>query len=910
MINPCPKRNIFLKWLFWHFIDVPKAIVLGWKNFLKFNLYYFSIGVLIKSLLSPWRGDVGDYGRGFDAKRYFETFLGNMISRVLGAIIRLVIIAIGLVMQVCIFFAGLFILILWIFLPAVVVVGFFTAIGSESSWSKYLALLCFLIIVWEAKRFFEKSVKNSKLKYSLKQGLANPKDFKWIGFLDYTAGKIFKKAKSKDALLILLAKSKSPDIVFVFQRAELSQKKLQKFCLEELNKIKENEIGLEKIIIEAAASAGASADAKALADKSASQREKITPGDLLVAFAALDPVLEKFLVENDFKKDDIKNLVDWFCKEKNRREKLSCWWDYTNLLTRGSVGQDFAAGYTITLDRFSFDWRNKIGKNVFREVIGHQEEIKQTERILEKEQTKNVLLVGEPGTGRNSIVEAMAQRAFLGISTPSINHKRILQFDIESLMAQAQSKEEEDALLEKCFSEAIKAKNVILAINDFHNYVSISGIMARYLPLPSFQVVATTTFDGFHTFIERNSSFSNLFEKIDVTEISEQDTLVLMEQFVPFFEAKHKKYISFRALKEILKVSSRYMAQKPFPEKATRLLDEAMVYLKMYTKDNALRANHIRKIVSEKTKIPLEALESKEKQILLNLEDLIHTRLINQVEAVSDVSSALRRARSEVNLKSGPIGSFLFLGPTGVGKTETAKALAEIYFGNEQNMIRFDMSEFQVIEDIKRLIGTSQENGLLTTKIKEKPFSLLLLDELEKAHPNVLTLFLQVLDEGWLTDGLGRRVDFKNTIIIATSNVASEVIMEDVKQGSALDKIKEHVFNYAFSQRLLRPEFVNRFDAVVLFKPLGKLELLQIAGLMLNKLAKNLLDKGIKFSATQELKEKIVELSYNPAFGAREMKRVIQDKVENNLAKALLLGDLKRGKIVSVDPVDFSLKIL
>lgn len=898
MLNPSPKRNIFLKWLFWHFIEAPKNIILGWKNFLKFNFYYFSIKDLLKSLLSPWRADVGDYGRGFDAKRYFETFLGNMISRVLGAIVRIVIIATGLLAEICIFFVGLFVLIIWICLPAIVAAGFFTAIGSRSSPSIYLALLCFLIILWETKKFFDKKIKNPKLKYSLKQGLQNPKDFKLTGFLDYRAGKIFKKSKSKDTLLILLAKSKSRDIIFVFQRSGLDQKKLQKFCQDELLKIKEEkEIGREQIIIEAGKVALAGG------------REKITQGDLLASFAAFDPVLEKFLIENDFKKDDIKNLNDWFYKEKNRREKLSCWWDYTNLLTRGSVGRDFAAGYTITLDRFSFDWKDKIGKNIFREIVGHEEEIRQVERILEKEQNKNVLLVGEPGVGRGSIVEAMAQRAFLGISAPSVNHKRILQFDIAALKAQAQSQEETEMLLEKCFLEVIKAKNVILVINDFHNYVSIAGIMARYLALPSFQIIAITTYDGFHSFIEKNSAFSNLFEKVNVEEISEQDTLVLMEQFAPFFEIKHKKYISFKALKEILKLSSRYMAQKPFPEKAIRLLDESMVYLKMYTKDNVLKPSHIRKVVSEKTKIPLETLESKEKQILLNLEDLIHNRLINQTEAVSEVAGALRRARSEVNLKSGPIGSFLFLGPTGVGKTETAKALAEIYFGNEQNMLRFDMSEFQAIEDIKRLIGTSQENGLLTTRIKEKPFCLLLLDELEKAHPNVLNLFLQVLDEGWLTDGLGRRTDFKNTIIIATSNVASEIIMEDVKQGNALDKIKERVFNYAFSQHLLKPEFVNRFDNVVLFKPLGKPELLQIAGLMFNKLAKSLLDKGVKLEISKDLKEKIVELSYNPAFGAREMKRIMQDKVENNLAKALLLGELNRGKIVSVNPEDFSLKI-
>ncbi len=866
MLNPSPKMNIFLRWLFWHFVEVPKNILLGWKNFLKFNGVYFSMGLLLKSLFSPWRADVGDYGRGFDAKRYFDTFLGNMISRVLGAVVRLVVIAIGLVMQVIIFFIGLLVLIVWICLPGIVVAGFFGVIGMESKWSLGLLFLCFLIIFWEAKNFNEKKLKNLKLKYSLKQGLANPNDFKLVGFLDYQASKIFKKAKTKDALLILLAKSKVKDIVFVFNRGELSQKKLQNFCNEQLGKIKDDEINLEKIVIEAGKLALLGG------------REKITPGDLLSSFAGFDSVMERFLIENDFKKEDIKNLVEWFYKQKTRQEKLTCWWDYTNLLTRGSIGRDFAAGYTITLDRFSFDWKDKISKNIFREIVGHTEEIKQVERILEKEKNKNVLLVGEPGVGRGSIIEAIAQKAFLGTSVLSVNYKRILQFNIGAL--------KDEALLEKCFAEAVKAKNVILVIDDFHNFVSLAGILGRYLPLKNFQLIAITSFDGFHTYIERDSSFTNLFEKVEVGEISEQETLVLMEQLVPFFEVKNKKYISFRALKEILKMSSRYMAQKSFPEKALRLLDEAMVYLKMYTKSNILKVEHIRKIVSEKTKVPVEDLEQKEKQKLLNLEDLIHSRLVNQVEAVSQLAGALRRARAEVNIKNGPIGSFLFLGPTGVGKTETAKALSEIYFNSEQNMIRFDMSEFQAIEDIKRLIGTSQENGLLTTKIKEKPFCLLLLDEIEKAHPNILNLFLQVLDEGWVTDGLGRKVDFKNTIIIATSNVVPEK--------------KEEVF---------RPEFINRFDAVVLFKPLGKAELLQIATLMLNKLAKNLLDKGIKFEATKELKEKIVELSYNPIFGAREMKRVIQDKVENNLAKSLLLGDLKRGTRVIVNPLDFSLII-
>ena len=814
-----------------------------------------------------------------------------------------------------IFWILFWVLIVWAFFNYFALAKNFTS--QEKTFAFAILFFSFAVMSGESKKFFEKKLKNPSLRYSLKQALQNPSEYNFAGFLTFEAARAClkaiksskqnKEASLKDILLLVLATSKSLDIGFVFNRAGLNKKDLKNFSLGELNKVKgEKEISFEEVITKAGKMAIEGG------------RERITTGDLLCALAEKDPVFGRFLVEVDLKSSDIKNLVDWFYKQKIRQENLKCWWSYTNLLTRGSLGRDFSSGYTITLDKFSFDWQDKIAKNIFREIVGHIDEIKQVERILEKETNKNVLIVGEPGVGRGSIIEAIAQKAFLGNSVSSVNHKRIVQFDISALKSTTKSPQEAESILEKCFAEAVKAKNVILVINDFHNYIAnisqpgminIAAIMGRYLPLKHFQVIGVTSFDGWHTSIERNSSFSNLFEKVEAMEISENDTLILMEQFVPFFEAKNKKYISFKALKEILKMSSRYMAQSAFPEKALRLLDEAIVYLKMYTKDSVLRREHIRRVVSEKVKIPLDDLESKEKQKLLNLEDLIHTRLINQTEAVSEVASALRRARSEVNLKAGPIGSFLFLGPTGVGKTETAKALAEIYFGSEQNMVRFDMSEFQTTEDIKRLIGTSQENGLLTTKIKEKPFCLLLLDELEKAHPNILTLFLQVLDEGWLTDGLGRKVDFKNTIIIATSNVASEIIIEDVKIGESLDNTKNRVFNYAFEKRLLKPEFVNRFDAVVLFKPLGKPELLQIAGLMLNKLSKSLLDKGVKLEITQELKEKIVELSYNPAFGAREMKRIMQDKVENSLAKSLLLGDLGRGKIVSIVPEDFSLKI-
>jgi len=251
----------------------------------------------------------------------------------------------------------------------------------------------------------------------------------------------------------------------------------------------------------------------------------------------------------------------------------------------------------------------------------------------------------------------------------------------------------------------------------------------------------------------------------------------------------------------------------------------------------------------------------------------------------------------------------LFLGPTGVGKTETSKALAEIYFKSEESMIRVDASEFSAQEDIPRLIGSIEEEGILVSKVRERPFSLILLDEFEKAHPNVMNLFLQVFDEGFLTDGLGRRVNFKNAMIIATSNAGYQIILEALKKRTEWSKVKEKLLDFLFKNAIFRPELINRFDAVIVFKPLTKENLLDIAELLLKSLKKNLVQKDIEFVITLPLKEKIVELGYSPIFGAREIRRVIQDKVENPLAQAILAEKLKRGDRVEIDPEEFKLRI-
>ena len=286
--------------------------------------------------------------------------------------------------------------------------------------------------------------------------------------------------------------------------------------------------------------------------------------------------------------------------------------------------------------------------------------------------------------------------------------------------------------------------------------------------------------------------------------------------------------------------------------------------------------------------------------------------MIDQDEAVTAVANSLRRARAGIRETNRPIGSFLFLGPTGVGKTETAKAVAEAYFGSEKSMIRLDMSEFQHQDSVFGIVGSiakdTAQTSYLTQAIRQNPYSLILLDELEKAHPKIMELFLQILDEGRLTDATGRLANFTNSIIIATSNAGYQVILEAIRLQTEWKTIKQKLLDYIFENSIFRPEFINRFDAVVVFSPLSKENLLDIAELQLQKIKKNLEDKNIEFAITKRLKERIVELGYDPTFGARNMKRVIQDSVENAIAKALLAEEIKRADKIEIDPDNFSLR--
>lgn len=585
---------------------------------------------------------------------------------------------------------------------------------------------------------------------------------------------------------------------------------------------------------------------------------------------------------------------------------------------RGSLARDWAAAYTITLDRFVIDRTKEARRLGFPRVVGHEKEMKAMERALTRQERHHVLLVGEPGSGKKNMILDLASAMALGQTTHEIAYHRLLELNLQALVAQAQSKEETETLLNQIFQEAAAAGNVVLFLDDIHNFTSgeeespgfvpVKGSLASFLTASEFRFIAATSYAGLHVHIEQDPSFLSFFETIEVQEISQAETLEVLEMRLGYIERRSSCLIPYPTLKEVVRLAEKYIQGTPFPKKAVDLLDEAVSFL-LQTKERVLLPGHVAAVLTEKTQIPVGNIETKERETLLNLEDLLHKRIINQEEAVKEVSSALRRARTEVASRKGPMGSFLFLGPTGVGKTETAKALAAVYFGSELRIVRLDMSEFQNEKDIDRLLGSKNQEGLLTTPIRENPFSLLLLDELEKANPNIINLFLQVLDEGHVTDGLGRKVSFLHTIIIATSNAGYQFILEAIKNKEDFKQLKERMLEYLFKEGVYRPEFLNRFDGVVIFSPLTKENLKDIAFLMLSRVRQNLEKKGVVLLITEPLQEKIAELGYDPKFGARNMRRVIQDKIENALAEAMLRNKLQPGVKVEINPQDFTLKI-
>lgn len=556
---------------------------------------------------------------------------------------------------------------------------------------------------------------------------------------------------------------------------------------------------------------------------------------------------------------------------------------------------------TPTLDQFGFDLTAAARHHQIGFLIGHQAEYSRLVEILSRPTKPNALLIGDPGIGKETLVAHLALEVVKDKVPPALFDRRLVELHLGELVAGA-TPEEVQRRVQTIAEEIVMAGNIILYLPEIHNLVKTSGReymsaadgLMPILKNDLFPVIGATWPREYKQFIEPRSDFAANFETIRVQEISEAEAQKVLIYDALLLEAKTGITISFGAVKTAVGLAKRYFRDKFLPGSAEDLLKSALAQAAQRG-EKFIGLEEVIRAAESKTNIPIHEARAEETEQLLNLEDIIHRRLINQEEAVRAVADALRQYRSGLARKGGPIASFLFVGPTGVGKTELAKTLARVQFGSEAAMIRFDMTEYQDRQSFYRFIGSPDGTiaGALTDAVMQKPYSLILLDEFEKAFPDILHLFLQVLDDGRLTDNLGRTADFTNTIIIATSNAHSDLINESLRQGQSMSQIAEYL--KARLTDVFKPELLNRFSNIIVFRDLRPEEVEKIALLNLGDLAAALEEQGIYLQIDSSAVKQIAKLGYNPAYGARPLRRVIDDQVRAPLAKIILRKEIERG---------------
>ncbi len=571
------------------------------------------------------------------------------------------------------------------------------------------------------------------------------------------------------------------------------------------------------------------------------------------------------------------------------------------------VNRTLTSRPTPYLDRVSGDVTDIVRSGRGGFLIGHDTEYRQLVDALSISGQRNVLLVGEAGVGKEALVYHLAFQILSDAVPGELFDRRVVSLSLGRILSEGG--DDIYTTLQMIVSEISRAGNIILYIPDIHllekaqtrEGVRLFDVFTPLLRNGLFPVIGTTTPHLYAQYIDMNKSLSQLFERISVQEIGGEDATRLLVYDAVILERQMGIRITFAAVRAAVELSARYITHAPLPSSAQDVLREVFARVKRERKRRMVKESDVVALIEERSSVPIQKASAHEASELLRLEERIHERYINQDEAVEVVSEALRSYRSGLSSGKGPIASFLFVGPTGVGKTELSKSLASLYFGSEQLLVRFDMSEYQEKGSIQRFIGSSDGKivGAFSESITHTPYSIVLLDEFEKAHQDILQLFLQVLDEGMLTDVFGRKIDFSHTIIIATSNAHSVFIQESLREGKDIDTIAEALKGKL--SEVLRPELVNRFSRIVTFKPLSFEHIRKIARLQLASLSKRVHESnGVSVSFSEELVSFISQEGFDPSFGARPLKRAIEKHIVSFLSRELLSGNITKGMRIEV----------
>jgi ATP-dependent Clp protease ATP-binding subunit ClpC len=613
-------------------------------------------------------------------------------------------------------------------------------------------------------------------------------------------------------------------------------------------------------------------------------------------------------------------------------------------------------------------------------VIGRTAEIRRVAQILSRRRKNNPVLIGEPGVGKTAIVEGLAQRIVAGDVPETLKNREIVMLDLAAMVAGSKFRGEFEERLKAVITELEADKGrTILFIDELHNIVGAgaaegaidaSNILKTPLARGLFQVIGATTLDEYREHVEKDAALERRFQPVFVAEPSVEETVQILVGLRRRFEEHHQLKITDRALEAAAKLSERYITDRFLPDKAIDLIDEAASKIRVErsfppevkeledrirlceerlkraedgqaekleeelarlrqerdsreqewrercAKDSVVDEEQVAEVVSRWTGIPVERMLEAERERLARMEEFLHRQVIDQEEAVRAVSQAVRRSRAGLKSRNRPIGSFLFLGPTGVGKTELSKALARFLFNDEDALLRLDMSEYMERHSVARLIGSPpgyvgyEEGGQLTEAVRRRPYRVILFDEIEKAHRDVFNILLQVMDDGRLTDGHGRTVDFKNTMIIMTSNIGSELLSGASRIGFdngeeperctlSQEEIERRVLEEV--KRSFRPEFLNRLDGMIVFHQLTPEDIAKIVDLKIDELRAKLQEQGVALEVSPEAKALLGQRGYSPDYGARPLVRLIQSELENELALLIIEDKVKEGDTVRVE---------
>ena len=592
------------------------------------------------------------------------------------------------------------------------------------------------------------------------------------------------------------------------------------------------------------------------------------------------------------------------------------------------------------LEQYSRDLTQMAFDGKLDPVIGREDEIRRVVQILSRRTKNNPCLIGEPGVGKTAIVEGLARRIVSGNVPASMRDKRLLTLDLSGMVAGSKYRGEFEERIKRVVEEVISDGNIILFVDELHTLIGAGGaegaldasnILKPSLSRGEIQLIGATTINEYRKYVEKDAALERRFQPVQVEEPTPAQTIDILRGIVHIYEDHHHVQVEDSALEMAVTLSERYINDRNLPDKAIDVIDEARklrreqdVLVKKIENLNNRRSRaqderrplvteeDVASVISIWAKVPVNRLTERESARLLRLEKELHKRVIGQEDAVEAVARAIRRGRVGLQNPDRPIGSFLFLGPTGVGKTELSKALAEVMFGSDKDLIRIDMSEYMEQYAVSKIIGSApgyigyEEGGQLSEKVRRQPYSVVLFDEIEKAHPDVFNILLQILDEGHITDSQGHKVNFKNTVIIMTSNVGAQKIIAPKTLGFAPKPTQEQDYERMKSgvmeevKKIFRPEFINRIDEIRVFHPLTKEEMGRITNLLASDLISRAKDQlGIDLKISSALRNHIVEKYSDDKMGARPLKRAIQSVIEDPLSEKILADEFPEGSTVT-----------